>query len=762
MFIFLSMKRGLVLLLILLVRVGFTQTSLNDSLWKVYRDQRQPDTLRLMALHDLVRDCIQSHPDSSIALAQKELAYAKQCKELKYQAKAINAMGVASTNKRDTANAIIYYREGLKIRYQINDVEGRQQSRRNILNYFNMQGNPFKALQFLLSEIDKMNQMSSSENKYIVEIADCLIQLGQLYSDQEEQEQALANFLKAEALIAQIKDTALQINTSHTLARLYGDMHNVKKSKACFLTALNYYQANKEFDNIRAIYNQLGLMYNDNDYPYNALLCFKKSLALSDSLLEQSPKGSGTWRMHQTWIRGTTGNLAMWYLKKGELNNAFKYCDLSLKAAQTTEDSLQMTWAYLRLADIYEKQNEFNKAKYYLKLSLSSLKKASYHQGIRDAEYKLARIDSALGHYQEAYLHLCQYLYLEDKVKSEEVMKAATREKQQKAFEEEKVLAKNEQDKKDLLVAEEKKIQLMITSSIAIGLILVVLFAAYVLYNLRLTKRQKEIIELQKDEVEKAKEEIEEKNKDITDSINYAKRIQNALLANESLFEENVPDHFILFKPKDIVAGDFYWAAKTEAGFLYLTADCTGHGVPGAFMSLLNISKLNETVNQKKITRPDLIFNEVRDEIVAALNPPGSQQESKDGMDAILCNINLASMKLTYAAANNSFYIVRNNTLLTCKADKMPVGKGHDTTPFTLSEIELQSGDMVFTFTDGYADQFGGEKGKKFKYKQMEELMVRISTLPMAEQKAELQQKFEAWMGDLEQVDDVCVIGVRV
>ncbi len=223
-----------------------------------------------------------------------------------------------------------------------------------------------------------------------------------------------------------------------------------------------------------------------------------------------------------------------------------------------------------------------------------------------------------------------------------------------------------------------------------------------------------------------------------------------------------MPEHFVLFKPKDVVSGDFYWATPTPEGFIFITADCTGHGVPGAFMSLLNISKLSQVINENKIIRPDLILNNIRTEIIKAVNAEGSE-ESKDGMDAVLCKLDIKNMKLQYAAANNPFYIIRNNELLTCKADKMPVGKGHDDSiSFTFNEIELKKGDAIYTFTDGYADQFGGEKGKKFKYKQLEDLLMSIHTLPMTEQSVILNQKFVDWKGNLDQVDDVLIIGIKL
>ncbi|MES2516103.1 MAG: SpoIIE family protein phosphatase [Bacteroidota bacterium] len=287
------------------------------------------------------------------------------------------------------------------------------------------------------------------------------------------------------------------------------------------------------------------------------------------------------------------------------------------------------------------------------------------------------------------------------------------------------------------------------------------LFILFVVTILFFVFFRRENLLFQKD-ILKQKDIIEEKQKEILDSIAYAKRIQFSLLASDNLLTSNLHDYFVLFKPKDVVSGDFYWATPTPEGFIYVTADCTGHGVPGAFMSLLNISKLSQVINENKITRPDSVLNNVRTEIIKVLNAEGTE-ESKDGMDAILCKIDLNAMKLQYAAANNSFYIVRDKQLLACKADKMPVGKGHDDSiSFTFNEIELKKGDVVYTFTDGYADQFGGPKGKKFRYKQLEDILISICELPTKEQADILGQKFEDWKGSLDQVDDVLIMGVKI
>ena len=278
--------------------------------------------------------------------------------------------------------------------------------------------------------------------------------------------------------------------------------------------------------------------------------------------------------------------------------------------------------------------------------------------------------------------------------------------------------------------------------------------------------------------------ELEHKNKEITASITYAKRIQTALLTSDEYIKNNLPaEHFILFKPKDIVSGDFYWAlsiaplpgwdmgtnkvklppdTKKKNTFYMITADCTGHGVPGAFMSMLNISYFNENIIERGIRLPHEILNSQREAIIRALNPVGSTEESKDGMDCILCVYDFDKMLLHFAAANTPLWLVRDETLVEYKADKMPVGKHNDEMqPFTLKTIELKKNDIIYTTTDGFADQFG-HKGKKLMKKKFKEELHKIHLHPMHDQKEYLNQFFEKWKGNTEQVDDVCVIGVRI
>lgn len=263
-------------------------------------------------------------------------------------------------------------------------------------------------------------------------------------------------------------------------------------------------------------------------------------------------------------------------------------------------------------------------------------------------------------------------------------------------------------------------------------------------------------------EIEHQKKIIEEIQKEIVDSINYAKRIQYSLLAHKDFLEEELKEHFVFFHPKDIVSGDFYWAASTGSAtnrkFYIAACDSIGHSVPGAFMSLLNIGYLNEAIKEKGIEKPNEVLNFVRQRLIDNISKEGQ----KDGFDGILLCIDQQTKKLSYAAANNAPLIVRKDGYEELDADRMPVGMGERKENFKLYEINYEKGDVLYLYTHGYADQFGGPKGKKYKYRPLNEMLQKISVDTMDTQITALTGEFENWRGELEQVDDVLVIGIRL
>jgi serine phosphatase RsbU (regulator of sigma subunit) len=277
-------------------------------------------------------------------------------------------------------------------------------------------------------------------------------------------------------------------------------------------------------------------------------------------------------------------------------------------------------------------------------------------------------------------------------------------------------------------------------------------------YNYKLVVKTENRLSEEKKEVELQKEVIEKVNNEIRDSIMYAKRIQLAILPNKKLINSHLKESFILYKPKDIVAGDFYWLEVTKDSVFFAVADCTGHGVPGAMVSVICNGGLNRSVREFGLTDPGNILDQTRALVLQEFEK--SEEEVKDGMDIALCK--LEGTTLSYSGANNPLWIIRNEEFLETKADKQPIGKHEASTPFTTHTVELEKGDTIYIFSDGFPDQFGGEKGKKYKSGNFKKFLVSIQEHPMEKQRELLNTEFESWKGKLEQIDDVCVIGVKI
>lgn len=276
------------------------------------------------------------------------------------------------------------------------------------------------------------------------------------------------------------------------------------------------------------------------------------------------------------------------------------------------------------------------------------------------------------------------------------------------------------------------------------------------------------------DNLEKSHQEIMKKNEEILSSINYAKRIQEAIMPPENVVKGYLDDHFIYYKPKDIVAGDFYWFEATENEIFIAAADCTGHGVPGAMVSVVCSNSLNRAVKEMKLREPAEILNKVRELVIETFER--SQHDVKDGMDVCFCKIDLKTRKVTFSGAQNSLYHITKKSdveneklvqddehvLLEYKADKQPIGKFFMQKPFSQTSIECKEGDIIYLFTDGYADQFGGPNGRKFMYKPFKKLLLSLKNEPMSVQETEIDLTLSKWMGDESQIDDICVIGIRL
>lgn len=445
-------------------------------------------------------------------------------------------------------------------------------------------------------------------------------------------------------------------------------------------------------------------------------------------------------------------------------NDALNYAQRAMKIYQETGDSYQEAISLIDIGSIYSAQKKYKEAIPYFEKSLLFGTQNNDREIQHYCYNNLVTCYEKTGDYTKAFKYQTEMIKVKDSLFNVDNLKQIN--DMQVKYDTEK----KESENKLLQVENELSTKTLKSQKIVIyfiigGLLLTVVFAFFIFKGLKkqrqanqIISKQKQEVELQRDLINQQKHIVEEHQKEILDSIHYAKRIQNTIIAHKDFIDENIENNFVYFNPKDIVSGDFYWATKKDNYFFLAACDSTGHGVPGAFMSLLNIGFLSEAINEKDIIEPAKIFDYTRERLISSISKDGQ----KDGFDGILIRIDKLTKEIIYVAANNSPVIVSQNQLIDLSADKMPVGHGERKDSFTQHKIDYKSGDMLYLYTDGYADQFGGPKGKKFKYKPLNEMLIAISEKPLTEQSEILNDTFNQWKGNLEQVDDVCVIGIRL
>lgn len=451
------------------------------------------------------------------------------------------------------------------------------------------------------------------------------------------------------------------------------------------------------------------------------------------------------------------------YWALGQKHEAEKYFLATRDFCIRRNDKHHESFALLNLSNLYMEMGKVKEAFDAINKVISKSKEIGSKELLRDGYYQLTYIDSVNGNYKAAFEHHKLFIAYRDSITNIESQKSIIEQQAKHEFEKKEELIKLEQTKKEAVAKSEKQKQQIILISVVIGLIFLILFSIFLYKRYKQAQQQKSIIE-------KQKHLIEEHQKETIDSITYAKRIQDAILPPIDLIKTKLPNSFVLFKPKDIVAGDFYWMESItlrnesdsvqEEIILIAAADCTGHGVPGAMVSVVCSNALNRAVKEFKLAETGAILDKVTDLVLETFEK--SSTEVKDGMDISLLSINKTTKQVQWSGANNPLWYFENKELKEIKADKQPIGKSDHRKMFTTHTIDYKTNSTFYLFTDGYADQFGGPKGKKFKYKQFQETLSGILNKEPVEQSHELQIAFENWKGNLEQIDDVCVIGIQL
>ena len=554
-----------------------------------------------------------------------------------------------------------------------------------------------------------------------------------------------------------------KLGNRRSVAGSYNNIGIVYKNLKSYEQALTYYQKALEI-NIESN-NKLWTAFNYNNIgvAYQMLNEYDKALEANFNALEIKKEiGRGD-------FSSSYNNIGEIYTQKGEYDKALEYIMKAVNSVEESGDNYGMIYYLSGVGMVHKKKGDYPKAIDYFNQSLDLAKDYGGKREMRNAYLRLANSYAELNDFEKAYSYFNNYNSIKDSLYTEESTKAIAemREKYEADKKENAIqILERDQQIKSLEIKKQK----VFKYSFLGGLILFGILA-FILYNrYQFKKKANKLLQVQK-------EQIQLQNKNIMDSISYAKRIQNAILIPREEINKYLTNCFILYKPRDVVSGDFYYFSKKGDRIIISAVDCTGHGVPGAFMSMIGNELLNQIVNQKNILEPNQILGELNDGVMGALRQNEEDSDSIDGMDLALCNIDLHNKTIDYAGAHNPLYIVRNNMdgklkngeptvseLEVIKADKIAIGGailGSDR-KFTNHTVHLNSGDAIYMFSDGYWDQFGGPRNKRFKSKKFKEIILGIQDKPMQEQHDFLDKTIEDWRGDYEQTDDITVIGIRV
>lgn len=582
--------------------------------------------------------------------------------------------------------------------------------------------------------------------------ADLLKDIGRSYYDLAQYDSAMTYYMSAK----EIYETNQIYNEDFGV--LYHYIGSVYKRQGKMDQACDYYTQQIEYGEkhhmLEIIAEGTYLKATCSESPEENLQYDLKALSIYQELNDQ--------RM----LTLMYNNIAATYLEMGKLDSAIYYQEMNLKYERESGSKSHLAFSLANMSGLLIDKGRFSEAKKLLFeaeeiAQQTEVKKYITLARIYDEFFSLYYAEK---NYKEAIDYLQLFYSYQDSAMDQEHLNAIHEmelayetEKKESEIAQLELANKQEQYKKELAEADASQ-QATTKKVYMISGLLVLVLLIFAVYKWIESNRQKKIIFAQKNEVELQKALVDEKNKDIIDSMTYASSIQQAIITSEEYIRKMFPEFFVVYKPRDIVSGDFYWAYQTEDGKkLIAVGDCTGHGVPGAMMSMLGSAFLNELVIEGNCRKPDEILNKLRDHVKKAL----SHKEGKDGMDISICCIE--NNQLTFAGANLPVYVIRDNELIEIKGDKQPVGymPGPET-PFTARTIDIYKNDKIYLFSDGYADQFGGPKGKKYKYKSFQEKLIALATINFSKQRQLIDSEFETWKGDLEQLDDVCVLGISI
>jgi len=653
---------------------------------------------------------------------------------------------------------------------------------------------------------------SSEKEKRILKggLAACYVNIGITYYYTGVYEAAVSNYLKSlklyEELISTCTNKSNRSKYKYGISTCYTNLGNIYQEQMSTEKALDYHfkslKIKKEIDDERGE----GICLNNIGNTFLSKFNYKKAEEYYKKALDLAIKTNDTKSQSISY-----SNLGIVEKRLGNYDGAIEFYTTALKIKLELDDKNGITNVYSNIASLYiskadsiaktesEKNMYISHALQYAEKALIIAREIKALPYVNEAYKNLMLVNKLRKNFKMAYLYADDYIVTKDSLFSDEKT-VALNEMGAKYEAEKKQLRidrlNNENKIKQVQIdknKEEAQKQQLVINAIVIGLSVFLVFLLLVILLFMQKKKankllnfqkleiqqknddlqqanhevlaQKEEIEVQRDLVVEQKDRIEEQKNLITTGIELAKNIQQSLLPQDEHAQNIFGDHFIIFKPKDIVSGDFYWGTKIDDLLIVTVADCTGHGVPGAFMSMMGISFLNEIVSKKKIFSAGEILDDLRASVISALKQKGFTGEQKDGMDMSLCVINTSNGNMQFAGAYNPCIIMKKSgEMIDLLPDKQPVAIYDRMKPFTNTECTLEKGDRIYLFSDGYVDQFGGPKGKKFRIAGLKELLIRTAGLPLDQQKVIIQENLDQWMTShdkiYDQIDDITVLGL--
>ncbi len=599
----------------------------------------------------------------------------------------------------------------------------------------------------------KILESEKSQPFYVLYV-ETILNKGIVYLNQGEHEKSLSILFKSlkgaeninDKIVAEEKMAAAYTN----IANVFFHQQKLDEALKYFLKSLELSKKNNNQSAVATTLGGIGIVYGSKNELDKAAEYFIEQSEINEVI--GNKQGAAT----------AIGNLGIVYTYQGKLEKALE-CQLkSLEYGKELDDKRLIAYGYNNIGQAHFALANRDKAIDYMNKSLELAIEMKLRSLISDNYKGMADIYKNAGQYDLALEYLTQYIAIKDTLFNEKSNKQIT--EMQTKYETEKKETENKLLTKDNALKDAQlNRQQLITFGVGIVLVLALGLTVLIFISYKRKKKNNLLLERKNIAIENQKNEIENKNRLITDSIDYAKDIQDAIMPLISNIKKVFADAFIFYQPKDVVSGDFYWFYESK-NHVYLSAiDCTGHGVPGAFMSLMGYNLIEKIVKQQKITQPSKILDVLNVAVLKTLKQENDENSAKYGMDMSLVKIEKETKKLEYAGAHNSLFIVRDNNLSVIKADKVAIGtKRQMESNFTNHQFQLKNDDVIYLYSDGYADQLGGPKRKRYYSSKLMSLLTDISKSSMEMQQETLQQTFNDWKGNIEQLDDLLIIGAKI